>query len=80
MKKIALGYLHGVFISNYTVSPSEYVSCLTDRYDLLHNAHLNLEGLDELFQVAQVQFLQTVHSVLRLSSKPLTTSKHYSMI
>lgn len=26
-----------------------------DRYDLLHNAHLNLEGLDELFKVAQVQ-------------------------
>jgi hypothetical protein len=25
-----------------------------DRYDLLHNAHLNLEGLDELFKVAQV--------------------------
>lgn len=24
------------------------------RYDLLHNAHLNLEGLDELFKVAQV--------------------------
>lgn len=24
------------------------------RYDLLHNAHLNLEGLDELFIVAQV--------------------------
>lgn len=27
---------------------------LPDRYDLLHNAHLNLEGLDELFKVAQV--------------------------
>lgn len=26
-----------------------------DRYDLLHNAHLNLEGLDQLFTVAQVQ-------------------------
>lgn len=26
-----------------------------DRYDLLHNGHLNLEGLDELFKVAQVQ-------------------------
>lgn len=25
-----------------------------NRYDLLHNAHLNLEGLDELFKVAQV--------------------------
>ncbi|KAI6671581.1 hypothetical protein NL676_006466 [Syzygium grande] len=24
------------------------------RYDLLHNAHLNLEGLDELFKVAQL--------------------------
>ena len=24
------------------------------RYDLLHNAHLNLEGLDELFKVSQV--------------------------
>lgn len=27
---------------------------LFDRYDLLHNAHLNLEGLDELFNVAKV--------------------------
>lgn len=27
---------------------------LLDRYDLLHNAHLNLDGLDELFKVAQV--------------------------
>lgn len=27
---------------------------LLDRYDLLHNAHLKLEGLDELFIVAQV--------------------------
>ena len=62
MKKIASGYLRGVFISNYTLSPSEYVSCLTHRYDLLHNAHLNLEGLDELFQVAQVQFLQSANS------------------
>ncbi|KAL5976672.1 Inositol hexakisphosphate and diphosphoinositol-pentakisphosphate kinase vip2 [Asimina triloba] len=25
-----------------------------NRYDLLHNAHLNLEGLDELFKVAQL--------------------------
>lgn len=31
-----------------------------DRYDLLHNAHLNLEGLDELFKVAQVQNEQIV--------------------
>ena len=29
------------------------------RYDLLHNAHLNLEGLDELFKVAQVQMEST---------------------
>lgn len=52
------------FISDYILFSSEYVtvSCLTDRYDLLHNAHLNLEGLDELFQVAQVKFLQKVQN------------------
>ncbi|RWW89443.1 hypothetical protein BHE74_00001607 [Ensete ventricosum] len=27
------------------------------RYDLLHNAHLNLEGLAELFKVAQVTYM-----------------------
>lgn len=32
-----------------------FIDLLFDRYDLLHNAHLNLEGLDELFKVAQVQ-------------------------
>ncbi|XP_026431471.1 inositol hexakisphosphate and diphosphoinositol-pentakisphosphate kinase VIP2-like, partial [Papaver somniferum] len=26
----------------------------SSKYDLLHNAHLNLEGLDELFKVAQL--------------------------
>ncbi|XP_059449630.1 inositol hexakisphosphate and diphosphoinositol-pentakisphosphate kinase VIP2-like isoform X2 [Corylus avellana] len=31
--------------------PDVYDSC---KYDLLHNAHLNLEGLDELFKVAQL--------------------------
>lgn len=25
-----------------------------NRYDLLHNAHLNIEGLEELFKVAQL--------------------------
>lgn len=30
------------------------IDLLLDRYDLLHNAHLKLEGLDELFKVAQV--------------------------
>ncbi|KAK7365089.1 hypothetical protein VNO80_13894 [Phaseolus coccineus] len=34
-----------------TQIPDVYDSC---KYDLLHNAHLNLEGLDELFTVAQV--------------------------
>lgn len=34
-----------------TQIPDVYDSC---KYDLLHNAHLNLEGLDELFKVAQV--------------------------
>ncbi|KAH9622828.1 hypothetical protein KSS87_021542 [Heliosperma pusillum] len=31
--------------------PDVYDSC---KYDLLHNSHLNLEGLDELFKVAQL--------------------------
>ncbi|KAL0377505.1 UNVERIFIED_CONTAM: Inositol hexakisphosphate and diphosphoinositol-pentakisphosphate kinase VIP2 [Sesamum radiatum] len=31
--------------------PDVYDSC---KYDLLHNAHLNLRGLDELFKVAQL--------------------------
>ncbi|KAJ8754851.1 hypothetical protein K2173_015363 [Erythroxylum novogranatense] len=34
-----------------TQIPDVYDSC---KYDLLHNAHLNLEGLDELFNVAQL--------------------------
>eukprot|EP00258_Populus_trichocarpa_P039465 XP_024455484.1 inositol hexakisphosphate and diphosphoinositol-pentakisphosphate kinase VIP2 isoform X2 [Populus trichocarpa] len=34
-----------------TQIPDIYDSC---KYDLLHNAHLNLEGLDELFKVAQL--------------------------
>ncbi|KAK7381320.1 hypothetical protein VNO78_33929 [Psophocarpus tetragonolobus] len=34
-----------------TQIPDVYDSC---KYDLLHNAHLNLEGLDELFNVAQM--------------------------
>ncbi|KAL0424328.1 UNVERIFIED_CONTAM: Inositol hexakisphosphate and diphosphoinositol-pentakisphosphate kinase VIP2 [Sesamum radiatum] len=34
-----------------TQIPDVYDSC---KYDLLHNAHLNLEGLDELFKVAQL--------------------------
>ncbi|XP_027930007.1 inositol hexakisphosphate and diphosphoinositol-pentakisphosphate kinase VIP2-like isoform X2 [Vigna unguiculata] len=33
-----------------TQIPDVYDSC---KYDLLHNAHLNLEGLDKLFKVAQ---------------------------
>ncbi|KAF1879319.1 hypothetical protein Lal_00005785 [Lupinus albus] len=33
-----------------TQIPDVYDSC---KYDLLHNAHLNLEGLDELFEVVQ---------------------------
>ncbi|XP_019427818.1 PREDICTED: inositol hexakisphosphate and diphosphoinositol-pentakisphosphate kinase 1-like isoform X2 [Lupinus angustifolius] len=33
-----------------TQIPDVYDSC---KYDLLHNAHLNLDGLDELFEVAQ---------------------------
>ncbi|KAF8399400.1 hypothetical protein HHK36_015264 [Tetracentron sinense] len=33
-----------------TQIPDVYDSC---KYDLLHNAHLNLEGLDELFKIAQ---------------------------
>ncbi|KAI4351585.1 hypothetical protein L6164_005931 [Bauhinia variegata] len=33
-----------------TQIPDVYDSC---KYDLLHNAHLNLEGLDELFKAAQ---------------------------
>ncbi|KAL1322662.1 hypothetical protein AAHE18_14G212000 [Arachis hypogaea] len=33
-----------------TQIPDVYDSC---KYDILHNAHLNLEGLDELFRVAQ---------------------------
>ncbi|KAK4281036.1 hypothetical protein QN277_012576 [Acacia crassicarpa] len=33
-----------------TQIPDVYDSC---KYDLLHNAHLNLDGLDELFKVAQ---------------------------
>ncbi|GLT74090.1 hypothetical protein SLA2020_459110 [Shorea laevis] len=34
-----------------TKIPDVYDSC---KYDLLHNAHLNLEGLDELFKVAKL--------------------------
>ncbi|TKY50351.1 Inositol hexakisphosphate and diphosphoinositol-pentakisphosphate kinase 2 [Spatholobus suberectus] len=34
-----------------TQIPDVYDSC---KYDLLHNAHLNLEGLDELFKVSQM--------------------------
>ncbi|GMY13565.1 inositol hexakisphosphate and diphosphoinositol-pentakisphosphate kinase VIP2 isoform X3, partial [Fagus crenata] len=34
-----------------TQIPDVYDSC---KYDLLHNAHLSLEGLDELFKVAQL--------------------------
>ncbi|ONI19333.1 hypothetical protein PRUPE_3G272600 [Prunus persica] len=34
-----------------TQIPDVYDSC---KYDLLHNAHLNLEGLDQLFTVAQL--------------------------
>ncbi|KAM1009576.1 hypothetical protein FF1_044994 [Malus domestica] len=34
-----------------TQIPDVYDSC---KYDLLHNAHLNLEGLDELFKIAQL--------------------------
>ncbi|XAR71222.1 Diphosphoinositol-pentakisphosphate kinase [Bertholletia excelsa] len=34
-----------------TQIPDVYDSC---KYDLLHNAHLNLQGLDELFKVAQL--------------------------
>uniref|UniRef100_A0A7C9AR37 Inositol hexakisphosphate and diphosphoinositol-pentakisphosphate kinase n=1 Tax=Opuntia streptacantha TaxID=393608 RepID=A0A7C9AR37_OPUST len=34
-----------------TQIPDVYDSC---KYDLLHNAHLNLHGLDELFKVAQL--------------------------
>ncbi|XP_059670273.1 inositol hexakisphosphate and diphosphoinositol-pentakisphosphate kinase VIP2-like isoform X2 [Cornus florida] len=34
-----------------TQIPDVYDSC---KYDLLHNAHLNLAGLDELFKVAQL--------------------------
>ncbi|XP_073294021.1 inositol hexakisphosphate and diphosphoinositol-pentakisphosphate kinase VIP2-like isoform X3 [Primulina huaijiensis] len=34
-----------------TQIPDVYDSC---KYDLLHNAHLNLKGLDELFKVAQL--------------------------
>ncbi|KAF5457191.1 hypothetical protein F2P56_021311 [Juglans regia] len=34
-----------------TQIPDVYDSC---KYDLLHNAHLKLEGLDELFKVAQI--------------------------
>ncbi|XP_078429870.1 inositol hexakisphosphate and diphosphoinositol-pentakisphosphate kinase VIP2-like isoform X2 [Wolffia australiana] len=34
-----------------TQIPDVYDSC---KYDLLHNSHLNLQGLDELFKVAQV--------------------------
>ncbi|KAL6994256.1 Inositol hexakisphosphate and diphosphoinositol-pentakisphosphate kinase vip2, partial [Sarracenia purpurea var. burkii] len=34
-----------------TQIPDVYDSC---KYDLLHNAHLNLEGLDELFRVGQL--------------------------
>ncbi|KAK9067247.1 hypothetical protein SSX86_014573 [Deinandra increscens subsp. villosa] len=34
-----------------TQIPDVYDSC---KYDLLHNAHLNIEGLDELFKVAKL--------------------------
>ncbi|CAI9272729.1 unnamed protein product [Lactuca saligna] len=34
-----------------TQIPDVYDSC---KYDLLHNAHLNIDGLDELFKVAQL--------------------------
>ncbi|XP_024978102.1 inositol hexakisphosphate and diphosphoinositol-pentakisphosphate kinase VIP2-like [Cynara cardunculus var. scolymus] len=34
-----------------TQIPDVYDSC---KYDLLHNSHLNIEGLDELFKVAQL--------------------------
>lgn len=34
-----------------TQIPDVYDSC---KYDILHNAHLNVEGLDELFNVAQL--------------------------
>ncbi|KAF6159900.1 hypothetical protein GIB67_032984 [Kingdonia uniflora] len=34
-----------------TQIPDVYDSC---KYDLLHNAHLNLDGLDDLFKVAQL--------------------------
>ena len=44
------------FLYNIYLLLSMFLDWPTDRYDLLHNAHLNLEGLDELFQVAQVQF------------------------
>ena len=39
------------------------------RYDLLHNAHLNLEGLDELFKVAQVQ-MESTPTIFRKKRNP----------
>ncbi|KAG2710294.1 hypothetical protein I3760_04G019800 [Carya illinoinensis] len=39
------------FRYDVTQIPDVYDSC---KYDLLHNAHLKLEGLDELFKVAQI--------------------------
>uniref|UniRef100_A0A6N2NGD0 Inositol hexakisphosphate and diphosphoinositol-pentakisphosphate kinase n=2 Tax=Salix TaxID=40685 RepID=A0A6N2NGD0_SALVM len=44
-----------------TQIPDIYDSC---KYDLLHNAHLNLEGLNELFKVAQIQLLYYFGSVV----------------
>ena len=38
------------------------------RYDLLHNAHLNLEDLDELFKVAQVQ-MESTPTIFRKEKK-----------
>lgn len=55
----------GFLFITYKQSVLIVFACVTyyfDRYDLLHNAHLNLEGLDELFNVAQVH-MQLNHAI-----------------
>lgn len=53
-------YIHEIYLNSFVGNICISV-LLHRRYDLLHNAHLNLEGLTELFKVAQV-FHSSMHS------------------
>ncbi|KMZ60975.1 hypothetical protein ZOSMA_55G00260 [Zostera marina] len=44
-----------------TQIPDVYDSC---KYDLLHNSHLNLDGLDELFKVSKVTLFYFIEIVI----------------